>query len=140
MQRGPVTYIVATLFRYRDPRLLALHRIKSAVPLEGRALEPPGFDLDDFIRRGHLSFGEGKLIRLKLRFRDGAGDHLYETPLSEDQVIVDRGGGVLDVEVTVAHTPQLEWWLRAFGSAVENVVPRALSRKATPRQDCPSIT
>ncbi|MDW8468151.1 MAG: WYL domain-containing protein [Burkholderiales bacterium] len=41
VQRGPVTYIVATLFGYRDPRLLALHRVKSAVPLERRASDPP---------------------------------------------------------------------------------------------------
>jgi predicted DNA-binding transcriptional regulator YafY len=130
VQRGPVTYIVATLFQYRGPRLLALHRIESAVVLEGRAVDPPDFDLDEFIREGHLAFGDGSVIRLKLRFYNGAGDHLAETPLSEDQVIRDRGGGVLEVEATVAHTPQLEWWLRGFGENLQVLRPRRLGRKA----------
>jgi hypothetical protein len=75
-----------------------------------------------------LAFGAGRLIKLKARFYDGAGEHLYETPLSEDQVIEDKGGGTLDVQATVAHTPQLEWWLLGFGRGVEVRAPAQVRR------------
>lgn len=134
VQRGPVSYIVATVFKYRDARLLALHRIKSAVPLDRGVSAPPGFNLDQFIRKGHLAFGGGKQAKVKLRFYDGAGDHLYETPLSEDQTIADHGGGVLDVEATVPITPQLQWWLLGFGRSVRVKAPKSLQRMLSLRR------
>ena len=126
VQRGAVTYLVATLFDYGDVRLLALNRIKSADILEERMQRPKDFDIDKYIADGALGFGDGKLVRLEAIFYEPAAEHLYETPLSEDQVIVPFDENRVKLAATVANTPQLEWWLLAFGDAVEVMKPVSL--------------
>ncbi len=126
VQRGPITYVVATIFKYTDIRLLALHRIKSATRIDREAQRPPGFDLDKYLHEGHLDFGSGRKVKLRLRFYEGAGDHLYESPLSADQKINDIGDGTVEVTATVPHTPQLEWWIPGFCNEVEVLSPVAL--------------
>lgn len=126
VQRGAVTYLVCTLFRYEDVLLLALHRILSAVLLDEQAKYPPGFRLDDYLATGALNFGDGKRIRLEALFDEVAAEHLYETPLSEDQKIVPAGDGQARVTATIPETPQLYWWLLAFGDQVEVIRPKSL--------------
>jgi hypothetical protein len=53
--------------------------------------------------------------KLKVIFTKDADKHLYESKLSEDQVIKELPDGRLEVTATVADTPQLEWWLRGMG-------------------------
>ncbi|HNH44897.1 MAG TPA: WYL domain-containing protein, partial [Agitococcus sp.] len=66
---------------------------------------------------------EGESIRLKAKFTKVVGDHLYESKLSEDQVITELDDTHLLIEATVKHTQQLVWWLRGFGDAVEVLEP-----------------
>ncbi len=126
VQRGPITYLVATIFKYTDIRLLALHRIKSALRTDRELQRPPDFDLDSYLRDGGLDFGNGEKIRLRLRFYEGTGDHLCESPLSTDQHIEDKGDGTLEVTATVPHTPQLEWWIQGFCNDLEVLQPIGL--------------
>ena len=126
IQRGPITYLVATLFDYTDLRLLALHRIRSAEALEKQSNRPEDFDIDRYIASGALGFGEGKTIRLEVIFNAAAAEHLHETPLSEDQKITPVDDGRVRVTATLVHTAQLEWWLMAFGDNAEVVGPKAL--------------
>ncbi len=126
VQRGPVTYLVCTLFKYQDVLLLALHRILSAVLLEDKSKYPDGFRLDDYLASGALNFGKGERIRLEAIFSSEAAEHLHETPLSEDQQIKPLDAGRVTVSATVLDTPQLAWWLLAFGEGVEVVKPAAL--------------
>ena len=128
VQRGQVSYLVATAFDYGDIRIYALHRMEAAAPLEVPAGKPRGFDLDEYIRGGAFGWGEGKNIRLVANFRESAAEHLHETPLSEDQKIVPTEDGWVRVSATVANTPQLEWWLTGFGAAVEVLQPAALKK------------
>lgn len=126
VQRGPITYLVATIFQYPDVRLLALHRIQSATRLDRSAVRPEDFDLDRYVHEGRLDFGNGEQIRLRIRFFDGAGDHLYETPLHRNQRIVQLSEGITEITAKVPHTPQLEWWIQAFLDRAEVVEPKAL--------------
>jgi predicted DNA-binding transcriptional regulator YafY len=118
IQRGPVIYVYCRLFDYDDARLLALHRIEEATVLQQDAIYPDDFDLDDKAARGIWDFGTGENIQITLRFTPQAGEHLYETPLSADQVIEDKGDGFLTVSATVPDTPQLQWWILGFGDQV----------------------
>ena len=118
VQRGPVIYLYCRLFDYEDARLLALHRIEDVTVLADNAIYPADFDMDDKAARGIWDFGSGESIQIKLRFTAQAGEHLYETPLSTDQTIVDTGDGYLIVTATVADTPQLKWWILGFGDQV----------------------
>ena len=128
VQRGSVTYLYCRIFDYEDLRTLALHRIQSASMLEEAAKAPAGFSIDDEINSGKFGFGEGKQIRLEAIFCHGAGEHLFETPLSGDQTLAELEGGNIRLVATVADTPQLAWWLLGLGDGVEVVKPLALRK------------
>lgn len=126
VQRGSITYLYCRVFDYEDLRMLALHRIQSATMLEDAAKVPAGFSIDEAIASGKFGFGEGKQIRLEAMFCNGAGDHLYETPLSSDQTLTELEDGNVRLVATVADTPQLAWWLLGLGDGVEVLKPVAL--------------
>jgi hypothetical protein len=121
VQRGAVLYLVAvgkslTSGKTSDEiRLYAMHRFKKAWLRDEKARKPKGFVLDDYLANGGLGFGSGKMKNLKAIFTKEAGEHLYESKLSEDQVIKVLPDGRLEVTATVADTPQLDWWLRGMG-------------------------
>jgi predicted DNA-binding transcriptional regulator YafY len=129
VQRGQALYLVATIKRYSDIRLLALQRILSAETLAEPALRPTGFDLDDYMSSGAFGWGGSGAIRLRLRFSQRTGAHLNETPLSLDQTVSERADGQLELTATVQDTQQLLWWLRGFGDEVEVVEPSEMRAK-----------
>ncbi len=129
IQRGSVIYVYARIGDYEDIKILALHRIESVEILESPTDYPDGFDIDKEIAKGRFDFGSGKTIRLKAKFSADAGEHLFETPLSADQVIDQQPNGDLLVKASVADTPQLVWWLLALGAGVEVLEPPTLRKK-----------
>jgi len=123
--RESVVYLVATIWNYRDPRHLALHRFKHCELLDEKLVSPEGFNLDDYIASGSFEYGEkeDETIKLKALFFDGAGHHLLETPLSEDQITSEPEDGELLVEATINDSAQIRWWLLGFGDGVEVLEP-----------------
>jgi predicted DNA-binding transcriptional regulator YafY len=126
VQRGPVTYLVATFKDYNDPRLLALHRVHAATVLPERSVRPANFDIDRYIASGAFGFGDGEKIQIEVIFEKDAADHLHKAPLSADQEIVPVDENHVLVSATIVKTPQLEWWLLGFGDKVEVLKPKAL--------------
>jgi predicted DNA-binding transcriptional regulator YafY len=131
---GSLVYVVCTLADEQDVGQLALHRMVSAAPTDVQAMTPDGFDLDLYIRRGDFQFPAGSAIRLKAKFARAAALSLFDTPLSEDQVIEDLGGEHVLVSATVDDTPQLEWWLLGFGKQAQVVEPLDLKRRILERK------
>lgn len=126
VQRGAVTYLVATLYDYTDIRILAMHRIQSAQVLEQAAKTPKKFDLAQYIRQGAFGFEEHGEIKLVVRFTVAAVEHLREMPLSLDQQIESDQPGWMFVRATVPDTAQLRWWLLGFADQVEVLEPSTL--------------
>lgn len=128
VQRGCVLYLYARLFDYPDVRNLALHRMEILKVFDDAVVWPENFDLEAKVEQGVWGFGDNVPFEVKLRFYDGAGEHLRETPLSLDQIIesVDTQPGVLDVKATVLDNPQFKWWLLGFGDGVEVLAPERL--------------
>ena len=126
IQRGQVLYLACTIKSYADIRLLALHRIQAASLLDISAVAPDGFDLDAYLASGAMGWSTTKPICLIAAFSPDAGTHLWETPLSEDQVIEHLPDGRLQVRATVLETQQLIWWLLGFGDGVEVLSPQEL--------------
>jgi predicted DNA-binding transcriptional regulator YafY len=126
VQRGPMLYICCRFSNYEDVRTLALHRISSATLLDERAEYPAGFSLEKTVDLGIWNYGEGTKIQLEAVFLPQSGAHLYETPLSRDQVIEELADGKFKVKATVADTPQLHWWLLGFGAGVKVIAPESL--------------
>ena len=65
-------------------------------------------------------------MSIQLRFYNGAGYHLKETPLSKDQTIKDLDGETIEVKATVRDNRRLHWWLLGFGGDVEVLAPKQL--------------
>ena len=126
VQRGAVTYLVATLYDYTDIRLLAVHRIHSAQVLDQPAKTPKKFDLEKYIRLGAFGFEESGEIKLVVRFTTPSVEHLRETPLSLDQQIEPDQPDWVRLRATVPDTAQLRWWLMGFGDQVEILEPVSL--------------
>ncbi|PXW93902.1 putative DNA-binding transcriptional regulator YafY [Sphaerotilus hippei] len=124
-QQGPRLYLVVRFEGYDNERSLALHRIVRAEVGPSRFDPPPGFDLQRYDEDGRFGFGEGEKIRLKFRIEKAAGQHLLETPLSEDQTCVE-GKTHLTFTATVVRSEQLRWWIRSFGNAISTTSPRTI--------------
>ncbi len=127
--RGPLLYLVCTLWNYKDIRQLAMHRVVSATPTDKRVAKPGCFDLDKYIEQGEFQYPVGPMIQLKAKFSRTAAAHLYETPLSGDQAIEDLDADHVIVTATVRDTAQLDWWLSGFGALVEVREPVELRRR-----------
>lgn len=125
--RGPALYLLATLDDYDDVRQLRVHRFLSAELLldQPRRL-PEHFDLEAYLHAGGFEYPEGEPIPLVALFQRGAARHLRETPLSDDQRIVDEDDWRVRLTATVNDTALLRWWLLGFGSGVEVLEPAAL--------------
>lgn len=126
--RDPVVYLVATVKDHDNPLHFLLHRMTGAQLLDVAARRPKGFDLDRHVNSGELGWPQGGTIRLVADFDRMAAVHLYETPLSQDQVISDVDENTLRVKASVVDTIDLRAWLRSFGSEVKVKQPAALAR------------
>ncbi|MDE1953124.1 MAG: WYL domain-containing protein [Betaproteobacteria bacterium] len=133
VQRGPVSYLVATAFDYPDIRTYAVHRMRSAEVLEQAVQVPAGFDLDAYIASGALQFGAGQTIRLKARVDVVLAQILRETPLSEDQTLGQARKSFCALTATVQDTWQLRWWLLSHANQVVVLSPAALRADLTLR-------
>lgn len=126
IQRGHITYLCCRFADYEDLRTLAVHRIQSATLLDESSVVPAGFSIDEIIEGGKFGFGTGEMIALEAIFYDGAGGHLYETPIARTQTLTDLSDGTLKLIATVPNTLQLKWWLLGFGAGVEIIQPESL--------------
>jgi len=114
-------YIVCRYRGYDNERNLALHRILSAEMSTLTFDRPKGFNLAKYDDDGRFGFGEGEKIRLAFRIERNAGLHLLESPLSNDQQVVELEDGKLEITATVVDSAMLDWWLRGFGDSVSHV-------------------
>lgn len=121
VQQGPRLYLVCRYRGYDNERNLALHRILSAEMSTLTFDRPKDFNLKKYDDDGRFGFGEGERVRLTFRIERDAGLHLLESPLSNDQQVVELEDGELKITATVVDSAMLEWWLRGFGSAVFHV-------------------
>lgn len=128
VQRGAVTYLVATAFDYADPRLYAMHRIRETRLTRQPANRPEGFSLDAFVQAGRLQFGDGGVVKLEALLSRELALYLQETPLSRDQRISARGDRH-KLAATVSDTWQLEWWILSHGPDIEVLKPLRLRRQ-----------
>jgi predicted DNA-binding transcriptional regulator YafY len=126
--RETVTYLVAIVEGFEDPRLFALHRMSSAAVVEQPARWPEGFDMRAFAEREvGWPFSEQK-IPLVLRVGKDVLLGFEETPLSTDQTIASDGRGGFLVKASVYDTRPLRSFLLGYGPLIEVLEPRELRR------------
>jgi predicted DNA-binding transcriptional regulator YafY len=126
VQRGGLVYLVCMFGRYDDVRTIALHRVQQAEVLYEPARKKSGFDIDTYIASGQFGVIAGEPVNLRAVFTRAAGEHLFETPLSADQVLTSDAEGRLHLAATVPNTRSLVWWLLGFGDGVVIQEPASL--------------
>ena len=119
-QQGPRMYLVCRYEGYDNERCLALHRFISAKASTLTFDRPKDFDLKQFDDAGRFGYGDGTKIQLSFRIEKGAGLHVVECPLSDDQQVVELDDAY-EITATVVDSAMLDWWLRGFGDAVTNI-------------------
>ena len=125
VQRGPVTYLIATAFHYEEPRPFALHRMSAVQNTYETVKRPKGFSLKQFIDDGGMGFGEATPINLVARISPMLARELEETKLSVNQKIKPDGDW-FRIEATVQDTWQLRWWIIGKAGEVAVLEPEAL--------------
>lgn len=122
-----VVYLVASHRDYDSVVMFALQRFESAERLEEAAQLVEGFDIDEWVRLGgYFSNPENPTIRLVALLELQVAYHLYETPLSDDQILAPTEDGKVRLSAVVANTRQLQWWLNGFGDEIEVLEPLEL--------------
>ncbi|MFM0027370.1 WYL domain-containing protein [Paraburkholderia madseniana] len=126
---GGIGYLVASTKARATPGMYRLDRMLTARVLDEEFSYPATFSLQTYVKdqRNFDFFPEGT-VQLELRFHGAAGDHLMETPMSDDQ-IVTRRGDLLEVSGTVMASKRLRWWIRSFGANVEVLGPPELRKE-----------
>jgi len=122
-----VIYLVCTKQGLDELQHFALHRMVSAEHLQTRTVVPDGFELKEYVKQGRFQYliGENK-IQLKVIFDPGIAGHLYESKLTEDQILTQLKDGTVQLEADVQNSSALKWWLLGFGEGVEVLEPLAL--------------
>ena len=126
VQRGGMVYLVCMFSSYDDVRTLALHRVHAAEALYEPARKKAGFNIDTYIASGQFGVITGEPVNLRATFTRAAGEHLFETPLSDDQVLTNGADSRLHLSATVPNTRALVWWLLGFGDGVVVHEPSSL--------------
>ncbi|MEN4919344.1 WYL domain-containing protein [Achromobacter spanius] len=123
---GGVVYLVAAMAGYDKPAMYRLDRLVSANMLPEVFSYPPEFSLAEYVKaQRQFDFMVEGAVSVELLFLNGAGNHLLESPLADDQVAQPAGAG-LNIRGTVLLSKRLRWWLRSFGPNVEVLGPAAL--------------
>lgn len=134
VQRGPITYLVATASPYEDVRQFALHRMSDLTVSNLPSKTLKGFDLKAYASSGAMQFGENATgtITLEAWVSKGLLRLLRETPLSEDMETLssDDGGWI---RANVADSWELEWWLLSHTGSIAVTGPDALKQRLMQR-------
>lgn len=126
--QGVVHRLICTMDDSPDiPRHLPIHRFKEAKLIPTKVTKPKNFDIDKFIKSQNVGFLiNDKPINLVAIFQPMAGFHLTETPVSEDQQLLQLKDGSYQLKASLPDTSQLRWWLLGFGEQVDIKKPKTL--------------
>ena len=125
--RGRIIYLICSFDN--DPKkiiYLPLQRFRSVEVLAEEKSVHQGKKVSHLVK-DLLGFKlNNEKIKVKFKFSKMAGAHLYETPLSNKQIIKETKDGFLMVEDNVTDNMELRYWLRAFDDEVEVMQPKNL--------------
>lgn len=125
VQRGQVTYLLATVEPFDDIRQFALHRFATVQQASLSAVKPEGFSLQSYLASGAMQFGNQTFIRIEAWISEGLSRLLTETPLSNDmRLVLEEEGARLTA--TVNDSWELRWWILSHAGSIQIRKPKKL--------------
>lgn len=116
------SYLIACYPDYNnDINHLALHRFIRAEVSTMTFERPADFNLKKYKDAEHFAYGEGNKIILTFYTTKENGYYLLETPLSEDQTIVESTEKYYKFQASVINSMLLDWWIAKFGEDIWGV-------------------
>ena len=110
-------------------RHLPLHRFRSCKQLKKNANIPNGFDVNNYLKTGEIEFLYKKNINFEADFRLDSGIHLFDTPISENQILkINKEKKYINVKATINDTETLRRWILSFGIKVNVKKPAYLKK------------
>jgi len=125
LQRGNVSYLLATTFDYSEKLLYAIHRFESVEVLDQKATIPEDFSIEGYLASGGMEFGSGKMITLRVRLSDTLATYLAETPLNREQKLQHKDGSY-QLSARVHDSWQLQFWILSQGDGIQVLAPKSL--------------
>lgn len=125
VQRGLITYLIATAARYSDVRQYAVHRFRAVAVLDTPCQGLESFELQTYLATDALQFGRPEKICLKAWVSEHQARLIRETPLSPDMILEPLPEG-FQLQATVTNTWQLRWWILSLGDSLVVQEPPAL--------------
>lgn len=129
VQRGHVSYLVASVADYTDVLLFALHRFTELTLSTNKAKSPPNFVLADYVTQGAMQFGSGKAITFVARVAPYLSRILTEAPIAADMTLTLMPDGWYKLSATVFDGWQLQWWILSHSRAIEVLAPEELRQE-----------
>lgn len=126
VQRGHISYLVATVADYSDILLFALHRFTDLQLTATKAKIPADFVLADYVTQGAMQFGSSKAITLQARVAPYLSRILTEAPIATDMTLTLQPDGWYQLIATVFDGWQLQWWVLSHSRAIEVLAPADL--------------
>ncbi|WP_218573451.1 helix-turn-helix transcriptional regulator [Rheinheimera lutimaris] len=124
VQRGQISYLIASAEPYTDPLRFAVHRFVQVEVTDSAAVTPPGFNLQRYLASGAMEFSEGDTIKLEFIAKQVLANLLQETPLSADMACDKLDNGDYHISATVHKGWQLNLWLMSQSSYLTVLAPQ----------------
>lgn len=126
IQRGSITYLIATKEPYLDPLRFAMHRFEHVQLLDSPTKQPEQFSLQSYLATGAMQFSEGEQIQLEAEVNSVIAHYLAETPLSDDMVLTPQDEENYHLTATVFSGWQLNLWLMSQSNNLTVLAPSEL--------------
>jgi len=124
IQRGQISYLIASAEPYSDPLRFAIHRFVQVDITESAAVIPAEFNLQRYLASGAMEFSEGETIKLEFIAKAVLANLLLETPLSADMACVKLDNDDYHISATVHKGWQLNLWLMSQSNYVTVLAPQ----------------
>lgn len=126
--KGSLTYLVCTSGEHESILQFLVSRFNSVTILDAKISDASrGVSVKSYIEQGGFSIlRNSENIKFVARIKKVRGWHLFETPLSEDQEIIEDQEDSFILKATVADSLHLLWWVLSLGSRIEVIEPESL--------------
>lgn len=132
VQRGQVTYLLATAEPFEDIRQFALHRFNAVQQTSIPVIKPDGFSLPIYLASGAMQFGTPTKVKIEAWVNEDLSRLLMETPLSDNMHLTPTEDGA-DFTATVNDSWELRWWILSHAGSIKIRKPKRLSDEISQR-------